>query len=57
MNSTPTSVNSSTQSLNGLESNLPSKENSPKPLKVNIIFYNKINVINIFLNIVILDII
>ncbi|KAF0763630.1 kinesin-like protein KIF11 [Aphis craccivora] len=33
INSTPSSVNSSTQSLNGLESNLPSKENSPKPLK------------------------
>lgn len=32
INSTPSSVNSSTQSLNGLESNLPSKENSPKPL-------------------------
>jgi len=35
-NSTPSSISSSVQSLNGSESNLPSKENSPKALKVNI---------------------
>lgn len=34
INSIPSSISSSVQSLDGSESNLPSKENSPKVLKV-----------------------